>query len=306
MPVIDLFTSASGLNTTVDPVRLKYNSEVGISDLATAVNITIDNTGRISRRLGWNLKEAGEFHSLWCDGGDCFVIKETETYASIMQVLPDLSVYGVRAYLTKDKQMSWVDVNGVTYYSNTFQNGFIKNGISDAWSIGTYTGPDTSRSFTSVPLGSHLTFYKGRIVIAMGSTLWFTEPNSPGLVDSVRGFWNFASDILMVKDVEDGLFVSDSNATYFLRGSSPHDFVQDRVATYPAHKWSVCTDKIEIDDLELNEDGLGVLWSSSKGICIGLPSGRIRNLTKERLNLPKAYTKGASLLCGYHIINTIY
>ena len=71
MDPIKLFTGASGLNTKVDPVRVQFNAAAGVSDLSSAVDITIDNTGRPGRRLGWNLKTVGELHSLWCDGGDC-------------------------------------------------------------------------------------------------------------------------------------------------------------------------------------------------------------------------------------------
>jgi len=306
MEPIPLFTAASGLNTKLDPVRLRYNAEAGVSDLASAINVNIDNTGRVSRRQGYDLKTAGEHHSIWCDGGDCFLIEETASYGSIMRVASDLSVSGIRSGLTKDKRMSFVDVNDITFYSNGFENGQIINGVSSAWPEGTYSGPSTNRNFSPAPIGQHLAFYMGRIIIAVGNVIWFTEPYSPGMVDKTRMFWQFSSDVRMIKPMDKGVFISDSRATYYLDGSSPHDFIQKRIATYPAHEWSSATEYVELDDLDLDEKGEGAIWSSPEGICIGLPSGRIRNLTKERLDYPKAYTKGASLICGYHVINTMY
>ena len=35
-------------------------------------------------------------------------------------------------------------------------------------------------------------------------------------------------------------------------------------------------------------------------------TNKMKNITKERLDYPKAYNKGACLVCGYHVINTMY
>ena len=110
-----LARAITGLNNKVDPVRLRYDPEQGVSELSEATNITIDVTGRAQRRLGWNLVTAGEFHSIWCDGGDAFAIQETPSWGSIMLVAPDLSVSGVLSGLSKNKRMSFVDFFGVTY-----------------------------------------------------------------------------------------------------------------------------------------------------------------------------------------------
>ena len=299
---LKLFSSVSGLNTKVDPVRLPYNGNV--SDLAEAVNVSIDNTGRATRRSGWSKAVAGEFHSLWSDNGDCFVIKEGTSDASIMQVAVDLSLAGVRSGLTMDRRMSWVDVNGLTFYTNGRENGYIEEGVSKPWPTGTYSGPDTSRSFIEAPVGSHLTFRGSRLHIAHDNTLWTSEPHSPGMYDPARGFWQFPTRIRMIKAVAAGIFVSDEKRTYYLQGNSPIDFVQTRVAPYPAHEWSVAHELVELDDLGF-EGGEGAVWSSSEGLCVGLPSGQVINLTKKKLDYPD-YTKGATLICGYHAINTMY
>ncbi len=312
MKPVKLISAVSGLHTKLHPTRVRYNQDAGVSDLVQAVNISIDNTGMPYRRLGWNLLESGEFHSLWCDGGDCFCILETASYASLMQVLPDLSVVGLRSGLTKDKRMSFVDVNGTTLYSNSAENGQVIDGISSAWPTGTYAGVDTTREFQAAPIGQELAFHLGRVLIGDGSTLWESDPHSPGMFDKVRGFWQFASDIRMIKPMQNqapfrpGVFVSDSKAVYFLEGTQVGDYKQTRVASSPAHVGSCGVEYIELDDLDVNEEGLGVVWSSREGLYLGLPSGRVRNLTKERLTFDRAYQEGATLVCGYHVINTIY
>ena len=95
-------------------------------------------------------------------------------------------------------------------------------------------------------------------------------------------------------------------STWFLQGTAPNDFRQIKVASYPAHYGSVATDYVEIDDLDFGEAGEAAVWSSGKGICLGLPSGRMVNLTKERLVYPQSFINGACLIKDYHVINTIY
>lgn len=302
-----LLNGTSGLHIKLDNKRIRYNPDAGVSDLQLASNITIDNSGGISRRLGWNLLTAGSFHSIWCEGGDCFCIYETASYASIMKVANDLSVSGVRSGLTKNKPMYFKDIEDATYYSNGFEKGKIIDGVSDFWVQQEYKGVNTSRSWVGPPTGTHMDFHMGRLFIAHGTELKNSELHMPGLYDAVRCMWPMVQPITMVKACPDvGLFVSTTRATYFLRGTNALDFEEKMIANYPAHEGSVATDLIEVDDLELREEGYGSVWSSPRGICMGLPSGKMVNLTKERLNYPRAYTKGASLVCGYHVINTIY
>ena len=302
---INLFTGASGLNTKINPVRIRFDARAGISDLSVAVNVSIDNTGRVSRRKGYTQKEAGEDHSMWCDGGDCFFIRETATYGSIMQVGTDLTSKGLWSGLMKNSRMSFLDWNGDTLYANGHQHGILVGGVRSAWPVGTYEGPQTTRQFQGAPIGTHLASHDGRVVVAVGNALFFSEPYAPGLFN-LKLFWQLPTEIIMVISVDSGLFVSDKDNSYFLSVTSPLDFTQKKVAPYSAHEWSIAHDMIELDDLNLDSGGLGIVWSSPQGLCVGLPSGRMKNITKERLAYPTAYNKGACLVCGYHVINTMY
>ena len=310
MKPINFITAVSGLNNKLDPVRIRYNPEIGVSDLVNAVNITIDNTGRPVTRKGSVLLESGTFHSVWAKDNNCFVIYDSNSPsgALIYKLGTDLSLSFVNYELTEGKPMAFCDVNGDTYYSNGVENGVIVNGISwaEPWPTCTYDKTFVKDSFSNAPIGQFIEFYKGRIIIAQDSILWFSEPNSVSMFDLEKNFWQLDSTIQMIKPVESGLFVSDKRYTWFLQGTSPNDFKQIKVASYPAHYGSVATDYTEIDDLDLGEVGEAAVWSSKKGLCLGLPSGRMKNITKERLEYPQTFAKGACLVKDYHVINTIY
>ena len=303
MEPINLFSGATGLNTVVDPVRLPYNADSGVSDLGAAVNVRIDDTGRISRVDGYSKQLSGSYHSVFCDGYDCFVGKGT----SLMQIGIDLSETGIRSGMSGDRIAYAQDV--YLYYSNGTDNGLIKNGLSYSWDVSTYYGPETTKDFRDVPVGHHLAFAYGRAFIARDNILWWTEVYNFGLIDRALNFVMFPSKILMVKPVEEGIFVSDEKKTFFLRGTNPHTFLQRIVAPYPAYEWSDAIDYvsgIEIGlDIGSNALGLCAFWSSPEGAILGSPSGQLVNLNKSKIIYPQTGSSGASLIRGYDFLHTI-
>jgi len=309
MKPVTLYSGAAGLNTILDPQRLSQGTkkEPGMIELAVAVNVSIDDRGLVTLRKGDTLAESGEFHSLFCNGGDCFVVQERIGDAAIMQVAGDLSLSGVRSGLTKNRRMSFTQVNGDTYYSNGSQNGFIRSGISAAWPVNTYEGPETNLNFSPAPVGNHVAFKKGGLMlIAEGPTLWINhEPFAFGLFNLRSGFVSFASDIKMICPVAGGVFVSDSGRTLFLRGTSWFDFIQVQVADYPALEWSLAHDTVLLRKLGFDMPGHGRIWASTKGVCIGMDDGTFINMTEDQIKYPSGYTSGACLVTDSHIIHTV-
>ena len=88
---LPLLNGTTGLNNRVDPLRVKYSAESGVSDLVTGINITIDQTGMPHSRDGKTVISNGNFHSVFCDGGDCFTGEGIDMY----QVNPDKTLRGI-------------------------------------------------------------------------------------------------------------------------------------------------------------------------------------------------------------------
>lgn len=253
------------------------------------------------------LAQAGSFHSLYSNGQVCFAIQERASDAAIVQVGTDLSLSGVRSSLTKGEPMSWTSVGEDVYYSNGFQNGYIKGGISYPWPVGSYNGPDTTQVFEAAPVGHIVAFKPGGLMfIAEGSTLWIChEPFAFGLFNKRSGFVQFDSKIQMVCPTAEGVFVSDAKATRFLRGTSWFDFIQQKVLQYPALYGSLAHDTVDLGDLGISKDGTGYIWASTQGVCLGLDNGSAINLTENKVNYPQGYTSGACLVTDTHIIHTV-
>lgn len=313
MPTIPLYNGASTLNTVLDPQRLSQGTRnaPGIIELAKAVNVSIDDRGLVTLRRGDALLKVGEFHSLFCDGGDCFAIKENTSDATLVKVNADYSLSTVRTGLSKWLRMCFAQTSTDTFYSNGVQNGFIRSGVNYAWPVNTYRGPTADIEFTtSIPVANHLAFMQGgKCAIAVGQSIFINhEPFRYGLFAPALGFIGFESDVSMICPVQAGFFVSDQRQTWFFRkiDGGWYRYKQELVDAAPAIEWSLAAEKVLLRDIDIDLPGFGRVWVSQEGICLGTDDGTAINLTKEKVKYPSGYARGACLVKGTTVIHTVW
>jgi len=304
MKPVRIFGGTSGVNNIVDPVRLKTSKETGLSELAEASNVLIDNSGMPYRRPGYSLIDARPFSSVFCDGGDCFAVMELAGDAAIYKLGTDKSLTGVRSGLAKGLKMGWCQTSLGTYYGNGAQSGRITAGASYPWTAQTYVGPPTTRTFGTPPLGTHLALFSSSMCVVNGPIVSYSEPLGYGLFDHARSRMRFGSDVKMFKPVDNGVWASDSKRTYFLEGMNLRELVRHPRLECPAHEYSEATGYVNGDDLGISGAGECAVWSCDKGLCVGTSSGQLLVITDGKLNYP-AGALGASLIFGDHIINTV-
>lgn len=298
---LPVFRASAGLNTRVPDSRLRLGGDTGVCDLVEAVNVVHDETGRVSKRRGYTLLSSGDHHSLFPCGDVAYVVKNSSLYS-----VNNLGVFsGIRADVGNTR-MSYVSIGQEVYYANSVINGVIRAGKSYAWPVGTYIGPDTFRTFSPAPVGSHLAYFSGRMIVAQGSVIWFSEPWSPGLFDLASGFVQFGSNIRMVKPTRGGLFISDQEATWFLEGVDFQEFSQRRVTNFPALEGSALHDSLTGYDLGLETGELCSLWVSSHGLIAGLPDGSIVKLNDSKVKYPDFGRSGSSVVVGKNIYHHLF
>lgn len=299
-PII-IFRGTSGLNTVDDPARIPM-AKNAISDVAELVNMRVDSSGRPSKRVGQTLIESGSFHSIYCDGGDCFVAKDRNADTAIYQVGNDGTLAGIRSGLDLGRRIAFKQYGEKTFYANGMQSGIIEDGVSKTWETGEYHGPATDRSF-SIPSGiTHLEVHSGRMFVSIGNVLWWSELFRFDLFDQARSLIQFHTDIRMVKSVASGLYVSTEHNTYFLTGNKPSEFTTVKVASFPAVEWSESIESVDGGDIGF-DPGLCALWVSIEGAILGLPAGQILNLTKNKIIYPENVLTGFGCLMGYNFIH---
>ncbi len=302
----------SGLNTVLDPERLQQGDRTNgyEIELAEAVNVSIDNRGLPSLRNGSSPVATGEYHSIFCDGGDCFAILEGESSASIVKIHTDFTTSVVRSGLSKGLRMGFAQTNTDTFYSNGVQNGFIRGGVNYSWPVQTYRGPDADVDFaTSVPVANHIAFLQGgKCVISVGPHLFLNhEPFKYGLFAPALGFIGFESDVSMICPAKSGFFVSDQRQTWFLRkvDGGWYRYRQELVDTAPAIEWSLAQEKVLLRDIGYDLPGFGRVWRSTEGVCVGTDDGLVFNKTKDKVRLQNGYSRGACLIKDYTVISTV-
>jgi len=303
--IIKLFSGTTGWNNIADPTRLKIDFETGIVELAEALDVDIDDNGRISRRLGQVRIATGSYHSIFYEGVDCFVVIELASEAAIYKVNTDNTLVGVRSGLTQGLRMGWCQTKLGLYYSNGVQSGRIVAGVSYTWVATTYVGPPTTRTFGTPPLGTRLALFATSMCVVNGSIVNYSEPLGYGLFDNARSRLRFGSDVKMFKPIDGGVWASDSKRTYFLEGSNIKELIRHPRLECPAHEYSEAIGYINGADFGLSPDvGECAAWSCNDGLCIGTPQGQLIVVTKDKLNY-QAGTRGASVILGSTVINTI-
>ena len=313
MKPVQLYSGSSGLNTIIDPQRLSQGSKnaPGIIELAQAVNVSIDERGLVTLRQGATLVTVGSFHSLFAvdGGGECFAVQEGASDASIVRVNSDLSTSVIRSGLSQGRRMAWAQSGTDTFYSNGVQTGFVRDGVSAAWPVQEYHGPDADMQFaTAIPAASHIAFMAGgQVLLAVGSAIFANHaPFQYGLFHPGRGnVANFESDVAMLATVQGGFFASDGRRTWFFRKLDDwYQYRQELVDTSTVIDGSLAHDRVKLSEIGFDLPGFGRVWASTGGICIGTDDGQVFNLTKSKVKYPSGYSTGACLIKDYTVIHT--
>lgn len=308
---IKIISKCAGINNKIDSKWLRQNDpQTGLTDLAEGVNVDVDDAWKLSVRLGQESISTNASHSLFCDGGDCFVALDRTNDAAIYRINNDFSLTGVRSGLIKGAYFSYVQVGARTFYTNGTQNGVIENGVSTAWPSNTYKGPDTLKEYSPAPVGDHLAYHQGRIWISIDEggkfPIYCSEPYKPGLFRFAKYHFQFGSHVRMIRPVLGGVWISDAETTGFIASSDTWDGQKyARKSQYPAHEWSDNCRLVDLSKSQWKVPGLSAVWSSDEGLCIGTSDGQLIIATEDRLVYPTG-ASGATVVDGTNVINSIY
>lgn len=195
--------------------------------------------------------------------------------SAIAVTLPEVAGYEANIYVSAPNGealfLAAAGVNGATVISSqAAQRGIPLR------SIGKY--PPTGRG----PLARGF----GRLYIADGHVLWATDPGQYEQVTRESGYRLFEGRITFLASVAAGVFVGTESGVYFMAG--PFDAARlSPVSNQGAPEQT----PQEIDlayVLKGDQQGVGVLFMTDGGICVGLADGQVINLTNKQFEFPKA------------------
>lgn len=299
-----IFKGSSGLNNKINAFRLSYNSDTGIGYLAECINCDIDDSGMISRRFGQIEKDSS--NQVWCKGGDGFAVKHVDGSASLY-ITTDGEVFTpIWAGFTFGARFSFEQVGGRTYFMNGFESGYVEDGIVNPWPSSNHVGSVTTRDFTNAPIGTKFAYHKSRMWIVDGKIVWVTEPGAFGKINKLKGHYQFGTDVLMIKPVKNGVWISDSEETSFI--STAERWVDNEFINklpYPAHEWSENIELVDLIKTQFQIPGLSAIWSCNAGLVIGADDGQFNIVSEGILDYPPGGS-GASVVDGHNVINSVY
>lgn len=136
-----------------------------------------------------------------------------------------------------------------------------------------------------MPAGHIVREHNGRLLVAAGSILFYSEPFAPALYNPARGYIPFKSRITVVEPCGGGVFVATLDETYYLAGDDIDKCSVDEVLPYGAVEGTGCE----------TPDDKSVWWFSARGVVVGTPDGQVKNIQEANVAVGGA-AAGAALV----------
>lgn len=142
------------------------------------------------------------------------------------------------------------------------------------------------------PAGHIVRLLNGRMLIAAGATLVWTEALRYGLTQLAKNRLRFSGRLAMVQPVGaggdgPGVYVADGKRTYWLGGPDPAQWSQVIASPFSAVPGSAMA--VPAASFGLEVSGEVAYWVSSSGVAIlGLPGGQVLPLRADQVVSPAA------------------
>lgn len=162
--------------------------------------------------------------------------------------------------------------------------------IDDAFAL---VDPLRFFNIDKAPLGSIVKYYRGRIYVASGNILWYSEPFQYEQFRLDSNYFEFPEDIREVMPVEDGIWIG-SDRLYYLSGEEPDKFkrsTKEHIKIVPGTSTRISGSYIHMDNTPI---GYKWLVTSNLGVWVLFNQGLCINMTSENVALDQA-DSGTSL-----------
>jgi hypothetical protein len=290
-----IISQFNGVRNTVARERM------GPSDLVSAVNVDIDDTGQVRRRRGYELKLAGNFHSVKAVGGRVLGVKDGQ----VGQIFPDFTFTGFGVWVG-DARLSYAHVDQTTYFASSAFSGKLTGSTIEPWGAvaddGEWISPVVTPTetlgevfgyqITAPPLATDITEHNGRIYLLAGRYVWATELWMFDHVRPTRNFLQLADEGTMLESVGDSLLIGGENGLYRYTGTLSEGFRYSTVMdarVVPGSAAFMPAPEVHPNAREAAmPEGDALVFMTSAGICAAFEDGAVFNLTQGRVEFPHA------------------
>ncbi len=295
----------------MDNVNASQKTPSGTLSIAT--NVDIKNAGVLARRRGYALLNAGNYGNLWGNDKMALAVKN----GTLVRVYLDGSTVPLGNYPV-DAGVTYVDgLDGYVYCASygfmirVDENNDVYTPVElDSTESANYSQPNIAdydvinpgilkgqaiikRNKTVIKGATVLEVYKGKLYAAMDNVVWHSDSyDFMRMLKTEKNYLNFSGRVTAIKAIDSGVYISEEDKIWFLRGSSPADF--NFTVAYDAG--IEAGTELRIDKITIGEQTISpvIMWTTRKGICIGTNDGQVINLTEERYDMP-SFTTGAAM-----------
>lgn len=156
---------------------------------------------------------------------------------------------------------------------------------------GDAANPLMTQHLQQPPAGHLIAYWRGRMCVAAGNILYYSEPHAYELFD-LRHYLEFPGPITLIAPVDDaaggGLVISSGDLTGWISGTSPEDFAFTPLSGDAAILGTLAYVKGSLFGKGELGDRLIPMWVSTAGICVALPDGRLLNVTEQRYDMDES------------------
>lgn len=147
------------------------------------------------------------------------------------------------------------------------------------------------------PAGDLVELWNGTAYVVRANMAFYSDPYALERFRLRTQFLQFPGNVTMFSAVNDGIYVSTPEKTWFLSGDSPAALKSREIFDYGAIFGTAVTSATE--DIKGEEvggaSGKAVLWTTPRGVCLGLDGGSAVNVTEQRFAFDSAQ-RGASIV----------
>ena len=268
-----------GMDNRVPDYKMALPDEAGHL-LRDALNVDVTAQGTVKTRAGYALAQAGnDCHSLWSpvEGDYALYVDDGDLYRI------DTAKSLVASGFGNATPVRYTQVYEAVYFTDGLRVGSYhpSNGPTPEWASATTTSIG-DQVLMPMPAGQHIAHHAGRLLVAVGSAVIYSEPFTPHLRDEAKGFELFPAPITCLAAVEAGVFVV-ADKTYFIAGGLPAQTVR-AVLEYGAPE----------QQPSYRKDG-SAHWMSERGLVSCTRAGEIANLQEAHVAL-RAQGTAATLM----------
>lgn len=184
-----------------------------------------------------------------------------------------------------EKNLYLTQPNGeVLYLAMSLPDALVSYTIDPA-DLAVMVEPLQTQFMQAAPAGQLVAYYKGRMFVAAGDTLYPSEPVAYELFD-LRNFITLDGTITMLAALEDregtltGFFIGTDKSCGILTGNGPEDFKYVPKVDYGAILGAV----VRVEGSLYSDGSMGArllpVFLTTQGLCIGMPNMDIDNLSR--------------------------